>query len=67
MVSLALRRDLEIAGGHRRVDRPTRGDDTRYRADDRRCDRQPDSDRRHHWYSAGDCGITVVLERDILV
>ena len=66
LVFVALRRDLEIAGGRRRNDRQAGGNGARHCADDRRCAHQPDGDRRDCWHSACDCGVAVVFEGNIL-
>ena len=66
LVFVALRRDLEVTGGHRRIDGTTGGDGARYCADDRRRAGQPDGDRRDCGHPACDCGVAVVLEGNIL-
>ena len=64
---MALRCHMEIAGRHRRVDGSTRGDGTRYRPDDRGCDREPDGDWRDRRFTPGDRGAAIVLEGYFLV
>ena len=63
---MALRGAVEVAGGHRRVDRAAGRNDPRHCIHDRRRNRQPDNCRRDRGHSAGDCGIAVVLKRDFL-
>src|SRR5690606_14584902 len=66
LVSVALCRDLEAAGGDRRVDRALRGDGARHRAGRRRRDRQLDHCRCDRRCAAGIDRFIVVLPRLVL-
>ena len=63
---MALCRDLEIAGSHRRNDRSARGDDPWHRVDARRRACQLDGDRRDRRRATGDCRVAVVHQRNLL-
>src|SRR5689334_24740730 len=66
MVFMALCGDLEITGGHRRIDGSPGRDDHWDCIDDRGSRGQPNACGCHYWHSTCDCGPAVVCQRDFL-